>query len=145
MGTCLAVVDTNVPPLRTMDGADTCSHSSFGKGAGGTPGTTQRGTGCLRFLQWLLFLLLLGFLAYQCWVIYLPAMRSAINPTFKPKFPAYTYSVWGKKFNGLNVAEPWVILVVSIVVLIFTAKCVVLKGPPISSSPGGAKLEEKED
>ena len=43
-----------------------------GKGAGGTPGTTQRGTGCLRFLQWLLyiltcllFLLLLGFLAYQ--------------------------------------------------------------------------------
>ena len=88
-----------------------------GKGAGGTPGTTQRGTGCLRFLQWLLyiltcllFLLLLGFLAYQvalqrtcvlfseacwlqCWVIYLPAMRSAIDPTFKPKFPAYTYSV----------------------------------------------------
>ena len=55
------------------------------------------------------------------------------------------WQVWGKKFNGLNVAEPWVILVVSIVVLIFTAKCVVLKGPPISSSPGGAKLEEKED
>merc|ERR1712153_190874 len=109
---CAVVLDTNVPALRTMDGADTCSHSSFGKGAGGTPGTTQRGTGCLRFLQWLLyiltcllFLLLLGFLAYQCWVIYLPAMRSAIDPTFKPK-----------KFNGLNVAEPWVILVVSIVV-----------------------------
>merc|ERR1712227_653746 len=81
------------------------------------------------FLTSILTALLLVFLGFQVYMIYWPAARLAVDPTYKPEYPAYVYEVWGKDFDGLNYAEPWVLLGVSVFVSACSIKFVLLASP----------------
>eukprot|EP00658_Telonema_sp_P-2_P005237 TRINITY_DN11963_c0_g1_i1.p1 TRINITY_DN11963_c0_g1~~TRINITY_DN11963_c0_g1_i1.p1 ORF type:complete len:139 (-),score=34.04 TRINITY_DN11963_c0_g1_i1:232-648(-) len=135
------------------DEPDTGSSApGFGQGDGGVEDefaqqTPQQTPAVMRFIQAVLFAVTAGlfgllttFLAYQCWVFYVPALRAAIDPGFKPRFPEYTYEVWGQDFDGLNRQEPWVILLVSVLVLVATGKFVLFAAPAKSPT-----LHQKTD
>ena len=65
-----------------------------------------------------------------------------MDPTYTPVYPEYVYEVWGKDFDGLNYAEPWVLFVVSVVVSTCSIKYVLLA--PADSEEMAVAVESKK-